>query len=82
MSNQYDLKETAYFKGIENPIFYSREFSVKLKCDFNLAFFPFDTQTCFIALTAGNKVRKFIRLVGESLDFTGRTELATFHVVK
>ena len=81
MSSGYSLHETAYFSGMENPIFYSREFNKKFKCNFNLRFFPFDTQNCFIALTAGNKVRHFIRLVGKSLDFTGDTKLATFHVI-
>ena len=81
MSSANSLHETAYFSGMENPIFFSREFNEKFKCSFNLRFFPFDTQNCFIALTAGNKVRHFIRLVGKSLDFTGDTKLATFHVI-
>ena len=81
MSSAYSLHETAYFSGMENPIFYSREFNEKFKCSFNLRYFPFDTQNCFIALTAGNKVRNFIKLVGKSLDFTGNTKLATFHVI-
>ena len=82
MSNEYDLQETAYFAGEDNPVFYSRDFNVKFKCNFDLRFFPFDTQTCSISLTAGNKVRNFIELVGESLEFTGKTKLATFDVVK
>ena len=81
MSDAHDLHEIAYFTGSENPIFYSRELSVKLKCDFDLSYFPFDTQTCFIALTAGSKVRNFIELVGESVAFRGPRSLATFKVV-
>ena len=82
MSNDYDLQETAYFDGSENPVFYSRKFGVKLKCSFNLIYYPFDKQTCSIALAAGNKVRNFIKLVGETIEFTGPRKLATFHVIK
>ena len=81
MSSAYLLHETAYFSGTENPIIYSRKFNEKFKCSFNLRFFPFDTQHCFIALSAGNKVRNFIRLVGKSLEFTGKKKLATFNVI-
>ena len=81
ISNKDDLKETALYKGAENPLIYSREFNVQLKCTFHLVYFPFDTHTCSITLKAGNKVRNFIELVGEAVDFTGNAELATFSVV-
>ena len=81
MSNEDNLKEIAFFDGAENPIFYSRELNLKFKCDFKLALFPFDTQTCSISLKAGNKVRNFIKLVG-SVHFKGPKELATFDVIE
>ena len=59
MSDQYNLEETAQYKGDENPIVYSRELDLEFKCSFILTYFPFDTQTCTIELKAGNKVHKF-----------------------
>ena len=47
-----------------------------------MVYFPFDTQTCSITLKAGNEVRNFIKLVGESVEYTGDRELATFNVVR
>ena len=81
MSNKEDLKETALYKGAENPVIYLREFNIKLKCTFHLVFFPFDTQTCSITLKAGTEVRNSIQLVGETVNFTGDRELATFNVI-
>ena len=81
MSDENELQETAFYDGAENPIFYSRKFNLKLKCDFKLGYFPFDTQTCFITLNAGNKVKSFIKLIGETVYFIGERELATFYVV-
>ena len=81
MSDEHDLHETAYFSGATNPIHFTRNINGKFKCDFNLRFFPFDTQNCFIAFTAGNTVRNFISLYGDSLTFTGKTILATFDVI-
>ena len=81
MSDELDLHETAYFLGATNPLYFTRNINGKFKCDFDLRFFPFDTQTCFISFTAGNTVRNFIKLSGESLAFTGKTTLATFDVI-
>ena len=81
MSPRDNIRETALFKGSENSITYFREFNVKLKCTFNLAHYPFDTQTCSVSLKAGNEVRNFIELVGEAVEFTGKEELATFDVL-
>ena len=82
MSSKENLRETALFDGSENPLIYSRQFNIKLKCVFNLAFFPFDTQTCSISLNTGNEERNLIRLVGENVDFIGNRELATFDVIR
>ena len=80
MSDQFTLKETAFYKGSENPLVYSREFNMKFKCAFKLAFFPFDTQVCNIELNAGSNFRNFVQLVPEKLRFNGPTQLAAFYV--
>ena len=82
MSDDHEARETAFFTGAETPILYSREINLNLKCDFNLQYFPFDTQTCFISLKPGDKVNNFIKLVGDSMEFSGDRQLATFDVVK
>ena len=82
MSDEHDLHETAYFLGATNPIHFTRNINGEFKCDFNMRFFlPFDTQNCLIAFTAGNTVRHFISIYGESQTFTGKTILATFDVI-
>ena len=81
MSDQFELRETAYFTGRRNPILFSRELHLKLKCDFKLNYFPFDTQVCLIVMVPGYKEKNFIKFRGESVHFTGEKELLTFDVV-
>ena len=80
MSDQFNLQETAFYSGADNPVIYSREFDLDFKCFFILTYFPFDSQTCTIELKSGNKVRNFIQLVPKHLDYIGHKKLATFHV--
>ena len=43
-SGHYDVDETEVFKGDENLIEMIQSFTKDFKCQFNLHFFPFDTQ--------------------------------------
>ena len=38
------------FKGEENPFYYSRTYSIKFECNFQLQSYPFDTQECTMEL--------------------------------
>ena len=81
MSDQHHLRETAYFLGSENPMLLSRDFTLKFKCDFNLQFFPFDTQSCMILINANNKVQNFVQLTPIRLEYIGPRELLNFDVI-
>ena len=80
--NEKELIKRAYFQGAKNPLIYSREFHLKLKCDFKLRYFPFDKQECYIIINAGYKTRNFVHLVKDSLTFSGEEELATFDIIE
>ena len=45
------------FKGEENPFFYSRTYSIKFECDFQLQSYPFDTQECTMELEVPTSLR-------------------------
>ena len=82
MSSTENLQESALYDGKENNIIYSRQFTEKLKCVFDLSFFPFDTQTCSIVFNSGKKERNLIELVGIKVEFSGNKKLSTFDVIR
>ena len=49
-TSQREMISAEVFKGSENPIFYSRTYSTKFSCDFQLQSYPFDTQECIMEL--------------------------------
>ena len=81
MADQYHLKETAYFLGSENPLLLSRDFTLKFKCDFNLQYFPFDTQSCIIMINANNRMKNFVQLTPIHLEYIGPRDLLNFEVI-
>ena len=42
------LNEYMEFAGSENPLTFENSYELKLNCELELHFFPFDTQHCFI----------------------------------
>ena len=46
-----DLLENEEFNGMFNPFVFSRIYEMKLGCDFELHYYPFDTQKCFIVVS-------------------------------
>ena len=38
------LEEVAYYEGSANPVTYRRKFTKQFSCNFQLYFYPFDTQ--------------------------------------
>lgn len=45
-----DLLENEEFNGMFNPLIFARTYEMKLGCDFELHFYPFDTQKCYIVV--------------------------------
>jgi hypothetical protein len=48
LNSMSNLKENQLYKGSENPFVYERVYDLQLYCEFQLASYPFDTQTCSI----------------------------------
>ena len=82
MSSKENIQESALYQGKENNIIYLRQFTEKLKCVFDLTFFPFETQTCSMSFKVGNKERNLVELIGDHVEFSGNRKLSTFDVIK
>ena len=72
------MEEIAYNKGSENSLQYSRDFYLRFKCQFELQYYPFDTQICTILLKKPPEDRKFLRLMAKQLNYSGPLGLAEF----
>ena len=62
------LHNTYFFDGASNMISYEISYTVEWLCDFQMEWFPFDTQSCTMEfLQAENSVR----LIPEAVDYLG-----------
>ena len=75
--NESDLRETAYFPGSENPITYSRIYSLDFKYSFELHRYPFDTQICEIVMVVTFKEAIFVKIMANKVLYKGPVKMLT-----
>ena len=49
-SDKTNIQNTRIFEGSESTIYYENEISVNWLCDFNMAWYPFDSQVCSLQM--------------------------------
>ena len=76
--SKYDHLNTRVFDGSENAINYDRELTINSLCDFDVAWFPFDSQVCFLQIYHD---QQNIALRPVAVNYTGSKKLSQ-HFVK
>ena len=68
------------FSGSENNITIARVYSIKFFCDYKMAWYPFDQQTCTMQLLLDGVLDNYADLVPGVLNFKGKQELTQYFV--
>ena len=80
-----DLKhseEVLLYEGRHNSIYMTREYFQEYSCQFNLYYYPFDTQVCKIEFKVQGKTEEFVKLVqdGRGVEFESRVDLVEYKI--
>ena len=68
------------FKGSQNEITISRVYSIKFYCEYQMAWYPFDQQTCLIEMISDGVLDNYADLVPGIIEFSGKKELTQYFV--
>ena len=68
------------YKGSENKISMSRLYNIEFFCDYDMRWYPFDSQTCFMVMKLGGGVEKLVSLTPGLLEYLGPEELTQYYV--
>ena len=68
------------FSGSENGITISRVYSVQFFCEYQMAWYPFDQQTCQVEMVLDGVLENYADLLPGDLEFSGPTELTQYFV--
>ena len=70
------------YKGSENSISMSRLYNIEFFCDYDMRWYPFDAQTCFMVMKLGGGIEKLVSLEPGLLQYLGPEELTQYYVKK
>ena len=68
------------YKGSENSISLTRLYNIEFFCDYNMRWYPFDSQTCYMVMNLGGGVEKLVSLTPGILEYLGPEELTQYYV--
>ena len=74
------IDNTFIFSGEENSHFLTKEFTILWICNFNMMWYPFDTQTCAMQFKIVNKFADLVDLSPQNLTYSGPSDLAQYIV--
>ena len=77
--NEYD-EDIQIFDGMENTIRLSRAYDIEFICEYDMRWYPFDSQTCHLDFVLDASAASFVELLNGTLEYWGPVELAQYFV--
>ena len=68
------------YYGGNNPLIMIQFYNTRFICDFNMLWYPFDTQRCYFVLTMQGDSWKFVELLRETLRYSGPKDLMLYFI--
>ena len=68
------------FSGSENRITISRVYSIKFYCEYQMAWYPFDQQTCHVEMIMDGVLDNYANLLPGGVKFSGPKELTQYFI--
>ena len=80
MSESFENENIQYFSGKENSLYMRRFYNQRFLCDYQLNWYPFDIQDCFMKMEIKKSYSPFIQLLVDQYEYTGPKYLTQYEV--
>ena len=68
------------YEGSKNPILMSRVYDIEFLCNFQMQWYPFDMQTCYLEFMLTEEMDSFVDLYAGTEDYLGPKEPTQYFV--
>ena len=68
------------FTGAKNPLVMTQFYNTRFICEFNMQWYPFDTQRCSLVFRMQGDSWKFVDLLKEKLKYSGPKDLMLYFI--
>ena len=82
LGNFTERKNKRLYDGTENPLSIERFYKTSFICDFDMSWYPFDTQVCAMEFVVEKSSSDVVEMVLGNLDYSGPLELTQYFIKK
>ena len=79
-SKMEDPVEANFFTGQENYLTFSRTYDIPFTCQFDLSWYPFDSQECTMILRPRGNTGLYVFLHAFQFKYSGKEDLAIYFI--
>ena len=79
-SSTTEIERIEYFDGKDNPLFLKRFYNQRFLCDYQLSWYPFDVQHCYMVLEVASSHAPFTQLSLGQHEYGGQRSLSQYRV--
>ena len=79
-SSTTEIERIEYFDGKDNPLFLKRFYNQRFLCDYQLSWYPFDVQHCYMVLEVESSHAPFTQLSLGQHEYRGQRSLSQYRV--
>jgi hypothetical protein len=69
---------TDHYRGSDSTLAASKHFTIDFICNFQMAWYPFDTQVCLATIDLKSKDWDFVDLVEQNVQYDGPVEVLQY----
>lgn len=69
-----------YFRGVDNPITFSRIYDIRFICIYNMAWYPFDLQRCELLFKPFGNTGKYVYFIKNDINYFDKMDLSKYYI--
>ena len=68
------------YSGTENEITMARVYSIEFFCEYQMMWYPFDQQVCYMEMLSEGELERYVNLLKGGVEFSGKKELTQYYI--
>ena len=80
VSSETKAIRTLYYKGEENPITFSRKYTIEFLCEYDMAWYPFDLQRCELNFEPFGNSGDYVLFINKDIKYYDKIDLSKYYI--
>ena len=79
-SSRTEPLRTLYYRGEDNPIMFSRKYTINFLCEYDMAWYPFDLQRCELNFEPFGNSGDYVVFINKEINYYDKIDLSKYYI--